>query len=89
MNLDDRFPSSAPLIRGALGLVGVLALAEIAVAGGLIDVGSIPRPSAILAETARLLTDREFLANVWVTIKGAALGLAIGIAVGVTVGGLV
>ncbi len=89
MNLDDRLGTAAPAVRGALGLIGLLVIAEVAVAGGLLDVGSIPRPSAILSETLRLLTDTEFLKDVWITIKGAALGLAIGIGVGIVLGGLI
>ena len=38
--------------------VGIL---ELAVALGIVDVGSVPRPSAIFAKMGMLLTDPSFL----------------------------
>ncbi len=89
MKPGKRAPSASPALRGAIGLVGLLVFVELAVAVGLLDLGAIPRPSAIFSETARLLTDPAFLGDVWTTVKGAALGLAIGTAVGITLGALI
>ncbi len=73
-------------IRGATGFVAFFALIEVLVGSGIINVGSIPRPSEIFREVFGLLTDSGFLAEVWTTLKGASIGLAAAIVVGVVLG---
>ncbi len=77
---------SASIVRGAAGFLIFLALAEVAVSTGIVDVGSIPPPTEIAAGMFELITSASFLAQVWVTVKGAAVGLGAAIVAGVTLG---
>ncbi len=82
----EKVPIPRHVTRGATGFVTFFALVEVLVASGVIDVGSIPRPSEIFREVLSLLTDTVILGEVWVTVKGAAVGLAAAIVVGVLLG---
>ena len=84
-----RLPPTAPLIRGAVGMAVFVGILELAVALGIVDVGSVPRPSAIFAKMGMLLTDPSFLGQVWVTVKGVAVGLGAAIVCGTTLGALI
>ena len=66
--------------------VGIL---ELAVALGIVDAGVLPRPSASFAKMGMLLTDPSFLGQVWVTVKGVAVGLGAAIVCGTTLGALI
>ncbi len=77
------------LVRGAIGFMTFFALVELLVRSGLIDVGSIPPPSEIFRDMLSLLADSDFLGEVWVTVKGATVGLAAAIVVGVVLGVIV
>lgn len=76
-------------MRGALGLVAFVVFLELAVLSGIVDVGSISRPTAIFAEMGRLLTESAFLGEVWVTVLGASIGLGLAIVFGVLLGALI
>jgi len=84
--MNEQFTVPAPIWRGAVGFIGFFALVEAGIGAGVVDVGSIPRPSQIFIEMVKLLVDGEFLGEVFVTVKGAAVGLTAAIIVGVLLG---
>ena len=84
-----RLPPTAPRIRGAIGMAVFVGILEFAVALGIVAAGVLPRPSAIFAKMGMLLTDPSFLGQVWVTVKGVAVGLGAAIVCGTTLGALI
>ena len=84
-----RLPPIAPRIRGAIGMAVFVGILEFAVALGIVAAGVLPRPSAIFAKMGLLLTDPSFLGQVWVTVKGVAVGLGAAIVCGTTLGALI
>lgn len=84
-----RLPPIAPRIRGAIGMAVFVGILEFAVALGIVAAGVLPRPSAIFAKMGMLLTDPSFLGQVWVTVKGVAVGLGAAIVCGTTLGALI
>ena len=84
-----RLPPTAPRIRGAIGMAVFVGILEFAVALGIVAAGVLPRPSAIFAKMGLLLTDPSFLGQVWVTVKGVAVGLGAAIVCGTTLGALI
>ena len=84
-----RLPPTAPRIRGAVGMAVFVGILEFAVALGIVAAGVLPRPSAIFAKMGMLLTDPSFLGQVWVTVKGVAVGLGAAIVCGTTLGALI
>ncbi|MFC4057561.1 ABC transporter permease [Planomonospora corallina] len=74
------------VLYGALGVAGLLAAAELAGRIGLVDPAVLPLASTILARTAELAADGEFLADVAATMQAWALGLLLTVAVTVPAG---
>lgn len=75
-------------LPGALGIVGLAGVGELAGRAGLIDQDLLPLPSTVLARAAGLLADGRFLGDVRTTLTTWMLGLAIAIAVAVPAGAL-
>jgi NitT/TauT family transport system permease protein len=73
-------------IRGAAGLAILAALSEVLGRAGIVDRDYLPPASAVLARSAGLLGDTEFLSGVWSTVRAWAIGLAIAVGGGVTLG---
>ncbi|HZE31195.1 MAG TPA: ABC transporter permease subunit [Actinoallomurus sp.] len=73
-------------VRGAAGLAILAAASEILGRAGIVDRDYLPPASAVLARSAGLLGDAEFLSGVWSTVRAWAIGLAIAVGGGVTLG---
>jgi NitT/TauT family transport system permease protein len=88
-------PSRAPGARRALavgwarGLTGVVIFILVAEAASRLDIisrAALPSIFSVLSQSARLVTSREFTADVWATVEDWALGLAIATAIAVPLG---
>jgi NitT/TauT family transport system permease protein len=76
----------AKALRGVAGVAGFLLVAEALGRAGVIDPYTLPYPSSILAGAAGLLTDRDFLLDVGVTLSSCLIGLLIAVATAVPAG---
>ncbi|WP_336208245.1 ABC transporter permease [Nonomuraea sp. LPB2021202275-12-8] len=74
------------IVCGAIGVAGLLCIAEAAGRSGLISTVQFPLASTVLANAAELATDAEFLADVGATFLGWALGLLVTVLVAVPAG---
>jgi NitT/TauT family transport system permease protein len=72
--------------RGLIGVVVLLVLAELVSRLGIIPENILPPMSRVLADTAALLIDPAFLADVGSTLTAWAIGLGIAIVVAVPLG---
>lgn len=63
------------VVRGGVGVAGLLVAAEIAGRTGLMDTRIMPLASTVLAGVARLAADAEFLRDALVTLQVWAAGL--------------
>jgi NitT/TauT family transport system permease protein len=77
---------AAPWVRGLIGVVVFLLLAEAAGRLGVISRSALPLTSAVLERTAALIGDTRFLADLGATVEAWAIGLGITVAVGVPLG---
>lgn len=73
-------------IRGAIGVVVFLLLAEAAGRLGLISRSALPLTSSVLKQAVLLAGSSEFLSDLGATMEAWALGMAITVAVGVPLG---
>ena len=73
-------------MRGAVGVAVLLLVMEAVTRAGLVTREYLPPASSILRRTFELLTDGEFLNDLWVTLQAALIGLGIAIVVAVPVG---
>jgi NitT/TauT family transport system permease protein len=74
------------LVRGAIGLLAVFAIAEAISRSGIVNEAFLPPTSVVLLRVLQLLVDPAFLGAVLATLYAWAIGLAICIAVSVTLG---
>lgn len=77
---------TAGALRGAAGMLILVALLEALVRSGLVDGEYFPAPSAVLGAAAGLLADPAFLGHLGATLSAALLGLALATAIGVPLG---
>lgn len=77
---------SARLRRGLVGALVLLVLLELLTRAELVNPRYLPPASEVLATTAQVLTDPDFLRNVLGTLRGWMLGMGLAILVGVPVG---
>lgn len=77
---------STRLVRGAIGLLVVFAIAEAISRSGIVSEAFLPPTSVVLLRVAQLLVDPAFLGAVLATLYAWAIGLAICIVVSVTIG---
>jgi NitT/TauT family transport system permease protein len=73
-------------LRGSIGLAVLFALAELVTRLELVDPTYLPPASSVLAATARILADPEFLAHVGATLAAWGLGLSVAAAIAVPLG---
>jgi NitT/TauT family transport system permease protein len=73
-------------IRGGLGIMIFILLAEVLGAIGVISRTALPPISAVLSQAVALAGNTQFLTDLSATLGAWALGLAITVAVGVPVG---
>jgi NitT/TauT family transport system permease protein len=81
-----RSPRAVRWIRGVVGVVVFLLLAEAAGRLGLISRSALPLTSAVLARAVLLTGDGRFIADLGATLEAWAVGLAIAVAVAVPLG---
>ncbi|GAA2588058.1 ABC transporter permease [Actinomadura fulvescens] len=74
------------MIRGGLGVLVFLALAEAATRLEIIKSSVLPPMSAVVRQAVLLTADSEFLRDVWATLYVWAFGMVITVAVGVPLG---
>jgi NitT/TauT family transport system permease protein len=74
------------VLRGAIGVVVLLAIVEAGSLLGIVPATVLPPASRVLAATASLLVDPVFLGDVWATVLAWAAGLGIAAVVGVSLG---
>jgi NitT/TauT family transport system permease protein len=74
------------VIRGAIGLLAVLLVAEVVSRSGIVSEVFLPPTSVVLLRVGELLIDPEFLGQVLATLQAWAIGLLICIVVSVTIG---
>lgn len=74
------------VIRGAIGLLAVLVVAEVVSRSGIVSEVFLPPTSVVLLRVGELLVDPEFLGQVLATMQAWAIGLLICILVSVTIG---
>ena len=74
------------VIRGAIGLLAVLVVAEVVSRSGIVSEVFLPPTSVVLLRVGELLIDPEFLSQVLATMQAWAIGLLICIVVSVTIG---
>lgn len=77
------------LIRATLGVVGVVAVAELVSRTKLIDPATLPPASTILRKAAKLAVDSEFLTDVRSSLTAWAEGLVLALVAGVLIGLLI
>jgi NitT/TauT family transport system permease protein len=82
----NRMVPSRRLVRGVIGVAVLFALVEVLTRAELINPRYLPPASTVLATTARIGVDPEFLADVGATLAAWAVGLALAIAVAVPLG---
>jgi NitT/TauT family transport system permease protein len=73
-------------LRGTAGVGGFLLIMEVLGRTGVIDPLVLPRASTVLAETARLTVNRDFLYELGNTLDACALGLLFSVAIAVPAG---
>jgi NitT/TauT family transport system permease protein len=73
-------------VRGLVGAAVLFALLELLTRAELVNPTYLPPASTILATTARILTDPEFLANVGGTLLAWGIGMLIAMAIAVPLG---
>lgn len=73
-------------IRGVIGFVVLLIIAEIISRSGIVDEFYLPPTSLVLVRVGELMVDPEFLAAIFATLQAWAIGLAICIIGGVALG---
>ncbi|MFC4535868.1 ABC transporter permease [Sphaerisporangium dianthi] len=76
----------ARVVRGAVGVAGLLVVAELVGRSGLVDPALLPRVSTVLPAAARLLIDPEFLSYLSGTLVVWGGGLLIAVLVGTPLG---
>ena len=93
MTANDRAGTPSPAwrigkswIRGVLGVVAFLLLAQVLGATGVINSTALPLMSTILGQTFGLVANTQFLTDLSATLEAWALGLAITVAVAVPCG---
>lgn len=74
------------LLRGAAGMAALLALYEIVTRAGPVGTASLPPATSILATTAGILVDPEFLGHVGGTLAAWGVGLALAAAIAIPLG---
>ncbi|ETK33953.1 ABC transporter permease [Microbispora sp. ATCC PTA-5024] len=74
------------VVRGVVGVAGLLAVAEAAGRAGLMDTRIMPLASTVVARAAGLAADGEFLQDVSATLGVWAAGLVVAILLAVPVG---
>jgi NitT/TauT family transport system permease protein len=75
-----------PLLRGAIGVLVALAIAELITRAELVGGGTLPPASDVVKQVGHLLTDGDFLSDLWATVLAWALGLAIATVISVPLG---
>lgn len=73
-------------IRGLIGVAALIGLAEVLTRAELVNPTYLPPASTVLATTATILVDPEFLANVLGTLTAWTIGMAIATAIAVPLG---
>src|SRR5499427_1414767 len=73
-------------VRGLVGVVAFLLVAEVLSVTGVISRSALPPISTVLGQAALLLGNTQFLGDLAATIEAWAVGLAITVAVGVPAG---
>ncbi|MGP4105040.1 ABC transporter permease [Nonomuraea sp. KM90] len=74
------------LLLGAVGLGGSALVAEGASLSGLIDPGALPRLSTVLATSAALTLDPDFLGHLGATLAACGVGLLLAVCAAVPAG---
>ncbi|MBO3746759.1 ABC transporter permease [Streptosporangiaceae bacterium NEAU-GS5] len=78
--------TSTRVIRGAIGVAGLLAVAELAGRTGLLDPAVVPLTSTVVSDTVGLAVDSEFLTDVSFTLIVWAVGLGLASLLAVSAG---
>ncbi|SDG57589.1 NitT/TauT family transport system permease protein [Sinosporangium album] len=78
--------TGARLVRGAVGVAGFLAVAELAVRSGYLDERLLPPPTVVVREAVLLVADPEFTSGLVGTVSRWLTGLALAIAIAVPAG---
>lgn len=78
--------SQGKVVRGLIGVVAFVLLAQVLSVAGLISETALPPMFKVLTATAGLFVDPEFLGEVAATLKGAVTGLAVATGVAVPAG---
>jgi NitT/TauT family transport system permease protein len=73
-------------MRGAAGIVILLAVLELVTRGGMVSAAALPPATAILEATIRILADPEFLGHVGGTLAAWAMGLIVATLIAVPLG---
>jgi ABC-type nitrate/sulfonate/bicarbonate transport system permease component len=81
--MTNRFANA---IWGALGLVSVVALWEVASRTGLLNAAVLPGPWEAMVNTFRSVPGRDLLADVAVSLERIFIGFAIGASLGIGIG---
>src|ERR671931_2222700 len=76
----------ARVLRGALGVVGAVAIIELVSRTGLVDETALPPASTVLERAVGQLGDADFLSSVGSTLEAWAGGLLLAIAIAVPLG---
>ncbi len=87
--LRRRTSRSGAALLGVVGVVGFLAIWELASRTGLVDSRFVPAASDVLARLGQYVIDRAFWRNVGETMTSWALGLAIAAVAGIILGFLI
>lgn len=81
-----RFKGWSALVRGLLGALTLLAIAEALTRLEIVSPRDFPHASIILERMVELLTDGEFMLEVWATVQGWMLALGLAILISVPLG---
>lgn len=73
-------------VQGAIGVIALVAVLELASRTGAVPSSLLPPPSEVLAQLGLLLVSPAFLGDVLSTLSGWAIGLGLASLVGVTAG---
>jgi NitT/TauT family transport system permease protein len=79
-------PLSARTVRGIIGAATLFAILEVLTRAELVNPIYLPPASAIVATTAQILVDPEFLANVGGTLLAWGIGMVVAIGLAVPLG---
>jgi NitT/TauT family transport system permease protein len=74
------------MTRGFIGAIALFVILEALTRAELVNPTYLPPASTVLATTARLLVDPEFLANVGGTLLAWAIGMSVATAIAVPIG---